>query len=146
MFSKCSKVGFSYVPELVRAHRGKEAYISLTSDDGVLSKTAPMDDPRIEWVRNRVYQALDIRELEVFEELLERDDGEVERCLLKYLNDTPEENEASILFYKVIKEEEEEVEVECGKFESSMFLSFLLFLLADSVTGDASSSVNSAVP
>ncbi|XP_076453104.1 dynein axonemal heavy chain 10-like [Babylonia areolata] len=72
-----------------------------------------MDDPRIEWVRNRVYQALDIQELEVFEELLERDDGEVERCLLKFLNDTPEENESSVLFYKVIKEEEEEVEVEC---------------------------------
>ena len=73
-----------------------------------------MDDPRIEWLRNRVYQALDIQDLEVFEELLERDDGEVERCLLKYLNDTPDESESSILFYKVTREEEEEVEVECG--------------------------------
>lgn len=73
-----------------------------------------MDDPRIEWIRNRVYQALDIQEIEIFEELLERDDGEAERRLLKFLNDTPEESESSILLYKIIREEEEEVEVECG--------------------------------
>lgn len=103
----------SYVPEVVRVHHGGTR---PTSYDGVLSQTAAMDDPRIEWVRNRVYQALNIQELEVFEELLERDDGEVERCLLKYLNDTPEEHEASVLFYKIIREEEEEVEVECGEF------------------------------
>ncbi|PVD32839.1 hypothetical protein C0Q70_08286 [Pomacea canaliculata] len=72
-----------------------------------------MDDPRIEWIRNRVYQALDIQEIEIFEELLERDDGEAERRLLKFLNDTPEESESSILLYKIIREEEEEVEVEC---------------------------------
>lgn len=103
----------SYVPEVVRVHHGGTR---SSSYDGVLSQTAAMDDPRIEWVRNRVYQALNIQELEVFEELLERDDGEVERCLLKYLNDTPEEHEASVLFYKIIREEEEEVEVECGEF------------------------------
>lgn len=74
-----------------------------------------MDDPRIEWVRDRVYAALDIKENEVFEELLERDDGEAERLLGKYLNDSPEEGESSVLFYKVVREEEEEVEVECGK-------------------------------
>ena len=77
-----------------------------------------MDDPRIEWIRDRVHCALDINENEVFEELLEREDGELERRLGKYLNDTPEEGEASILFYKVIKEEEEEVEVECGKLKA----------------------------
>ena len=74
-----------------------------------------MDDPRIEWIRNRVYHALDIKEHEVFEELLERSDGEFERQLGKFLNDTPEENESAILFYKLVVEEEEEVEVECGK-------------------------------
>ncbi|CAG5126036.1 unnamed protein product, partial [Candidula unifasciata] len=72
-----------------------------------------MDDPRIEWLRDRVYEALDIQGNEVFEELLERDDGEYERRLGKYLNDTPEEGETAILFYKVVREEEEEVEVEC---------------------------------
>lgn len=73
-----------------------------------------MDDPRIEWIRNRVHQSLDINEVEVFEELLERDDGEIERQLGKFLNDTPDDNESSILFYKIVREEEEEVEVECG--------------------------------
>merc|ERR1739842_42928 len=72
-----------------------------------------MDDPRIEWIRDRVYNALDIKENEVFEELLEREDGEFERNLGKFLNDSPEEGESSILFYKIVKEEEEEVEVEC---------------------------------
>ncbi|XP_059165934.1 dynein axonemal heavy chain 10-like isoform X2 [Physella acuta] len=72
-----------------------------------------MDDPRIEWIRDRVYDALDIQEKEVFEEILEREDGEFERRLGKYLNDTPVEGETSILFYKIVREEEEEVEVEC---------------------------------
>lgn len=73
-----------------------------------------MDDPRIEWLRDRVYAALDIQGNEVFEELLERDEGEFERRLGKFLNDTPEEGETAILFYKIVKEEEEEIEVECG--------------------------------
>ncbi|KAL3856163.1 hypothetical protein ACJMK2_010948 [Sinanodonta woodiana] len=72
-----------------------------------------MDDPRIEWLRDQVYLALDIQEKDVFEDLLDRDDGVWERALGKFLNDTPDENESSILFYKIIKEEEEEVEVEC---------------------------------
>jgi hypothetical protein len=75
-----------------------------------------MDDPRFEWVGKQVALALDINEPEAFEELLERDDGVSERGLGKFLNDTPEENESSILFYKIIREEEEEVEVECGMF------------------------------
>lgn len=72
-----------------------------------------MDDPRFEWVGKQVALALDIKEPEVFEELLERDDGVFERGLGKFLNDTPEDTESSILFYKIIREEEEEVEVEC---------------------------------
>ena len=75
-----------------------------------------MDDPRIEWIRDRVYQALDITDNEVFDELLNREDGEAERAIAKFLNETPEEHEQSILFYKVIQEEEEEVEVECGEY------------------------------
>ena len=74
-----------------------------------------MDDERIDWIRQQVFLALDIKENEVFEELLDRDDGIWERELGKFLNDTPEENESSVLFYKITKEEEEEVEIECGK-------------------------------
>lgn len=80
-------------------------------------KITTMDDPRIEWVRDRIYAALDVKEKEVFEELLEREDGEFERRLGKYLNDTPEEGETSILFYKTVREEEEEIEVECGMYQ-----------------------------
>ena len=80
--------------------------------------TRKMDDERIQWIQKQVFLALDIKELEVFEELLDRDDGLLERQLGKFLNDTPEENESSVLFYKITKEEEEEVEVECGKYVS----------------------------
>ncbi|XP_067933398.1 uncharacterized protein [Watersipora subatra] len=72
-----------------------------------------MDDPRIEWIRNQAYLALAITEPEVFEQLLDRDDGEGERNIAKFINDTPSDDAASLLFYKVVKEEEEEMEVEC---------------------------------
>ena len=77
-----------------------------------------MDDPRIEWIRDRVYLALEITENEVFTDLLEREDGEAERQIQGFLNETPEdcENAAPIVFYKDVVEEEEEVEVECGEF------------------------------
>ena len=81
-----------------------------------------MDDPRIEWLRNKVYHALDITEPEVFEDLLNRDDGEAERSVAKFLNETPEEGESSLIFYKIVQEEEEEVEVECGEFLFFLFL------------------------
>ena len=75
-----------------------------------------MDDPRIEWLRNRVYLALDIQENEVFEEFLSRDEGEAESIFAKFLNETPEiDTKAVIFFYKAVKEEFEEIEVECGK-------------------------------
>jgi len=73
-----------------------------------------MDDPRFEWIAKQVYQALDISEKEVFEDFLESEDGLYERQLSKFLNDTPEDNESSVIFYKVIREEEEDVVVECG--------------------------------
>ena len=73
-----------------------------------------MDDPRVEWIRDRVYLALDIQDPDVFEELLNREDGEAERGLSKFLNETPDGTESSVLFYKIVNEEEEEVEIECG--------------------------------
>ena len=74
-----------------------------------------MDDPRIEWIRDRVYLALDVQAPDVFEELLNRDDGHYEREIAAFLNDTPEDNVSAILFYKTLVEEEIEVEVECGE-------------------------------
>lgn len=75
-----------------------------------------MDDPRIEWIRNQAYLALAISDSDVFEQLLDRDDGEGERNIAKFINDTPTDDASSLLFYKVVKEEEDEVEVECGTF------------------------------
>ncbi|XP_071945421.1 dynein axonemal heavy chain 10-like [Antedon mediterranea] len=71
-----------------------------------------MDDVRFEWMRDRVNDALDIDDNEVFEELLSRDDGEFELQLAKFLNETPEEGRAAAIFYKTIREEEIEVEEE----------------------------------
>jgi hypothetical protein len=74
-----------------------------------------MDDLRIEWLRNYVYDALDIKEPQVFEELLSRDDGEAELTIASYLNETKAtDNQQALIFYKIVREEEEEVEVECG--------------------------------
>lgn len=75
-----------------------------------------MDDPRIEWLRDRVYLALNIKDSEIFEDLLNRDDGEPERDISKFLNETPEDGKSTLLFYKIIQEEEEEVEVEVGGY------------------------------
>lgn len=74
-----------------------------------------MDDVRFEWIRDRVYKGLEIKDDigEVFEELINRDDGECERILAKFLNETPDEDHLAIKFYKKEVEEEEEVEVEC---------------------------------
>ena len=74
-----------------------------------------MDDPRIEWLRDHTYQALDIIDQEVFDDLLNREDGEAERAIAKFLNETPDDQEPAILFYKHLIEEEEEIEVECGE-------------------------------
>ena len=76
-----------------------------------------MDDARIEWLRDRVFLALNIQDVNVFDELLNRDDGEPERDIAKFLNETPEDGKSAILFYKIVKEEEIEVEIECGKFD-----------------------------
>ena len=77
-----------------------------------------MDDPRIEWIRDRVYLALDIEDNDVFTDLLERDDGEAERHIQQFLNETPEDCESAlpVVFYKERVEETEEEEVECGQY------------------------------
>ena len=80
-----------------------------------------MDDVRFEWLRDKVYGALGVEDPEVFEELLNRDDGECERSLAKFLNETPEEGKAAAIFYKRLREEEIEVEVEIGEFNVVVF-------------------------
>lgn len=75
-----------------------------------------MDDIRVEWMRDSLFYSLKIDDNSVFEEFYDRNDGENERELAKFLNETPDEQLQALLFYKSVVEEEEEVEVECGKF------------------------------
>jgi hypothetical protein len=75
-----------------------------------------MDDLRVEWLRNYVYNALDISEPKVFDELLTADDGEAEMAILNFLNQTSaSEIPKPLMFYKIVNEVDEEIEVECGK-------------------------------
>ena len=78
-----------------------------------------MDDTRIEWMRNKMYLGLGITDPEVFDDLLSREDGRYENEILKFLNETPKEG-CTMIFYSKLKEEEEEIEVEAGKFRSSL--------------------------
>ena len=78
-----------------------------------------MDDTRIEWMRNKVYLGLGITDPEVFEDLLSREDGRYENEILKFLNETPKEG-CTVIFYAMLKEEEEEIEVEAGTFATNI--------------------------
>ncbi|PIK48528.1 putative dynein heavy chain 10, axonemal isoform X3 [Apostichopus japonicus] len=77
-----------------------------------------MDDVRFEWMRDKVYFALGISEPEVFEELINRDEGEFERALAKFLNETPDEGRSAAIFYKREMEEDIEVEIEVEPSEA----------------------------
>jgi len=73
-----------------------------------------MDDLRIEWLRDRVYDSLDVHQKDAFEELLSRNDGEAELMISKYLNQSTEDTECPLIFYKLVLEQEEDVEVDFG--------------------------------
>nr|XP_015221526.1 PREDICTED: dynein heavy chain 10, axonemal [Lepisosteus oculatus] len=72
-----------------------------------------LDDLRLEWIRNRVCASFYFPDEACFEELLNRADGEEEQKIIKFLNEqTSEESASSLLFFKAIREEEVEVEVQ----------------------------------
>ena len=60
----------------------------------------------------------------MFNELIGRDDGMYERSLQTYLNESTDETNPSILFYKTIRERTEEYEVEIGKSLLAIFTTF----------------------
>lgn len=60
-----------------------------------------------------MYLGLGITDPEVFDDLLTREDGRYENEILKFLNETPKEG-CTMIFYSMLKEEEEEIEVEAG--------------------------------
>lgn len=73
-----------------------------------------MDDLRVLWMRDRVYQAFGLTDPQLFEDLLNRDDGEAEDLILHFLNQTSDEEGASTLFfYRALVPEE--VDVESGE-------------------------------
>ncbi|XP_044777260.1 dynein axonemal heavy chain 10 isoform X1 [Neomonachus schauinslandi] len=72
-----------------------------------------MDDLRVLWMRDRVYAAFGITDPWLFEELLNRNDGEVEDLILHFLNQTSDEEGAlTLFFYRKVVPEEVEVEIE----------------------------------
>ncbi|XP_004753142.1 dynein axonemal heavy chain 10 isoform X1 [Mustela putorius furo] len=78
-----------------------------------------MDDLRVLWMRDRIYTAFGLTDPKLFEELLNRNDGEVEDLILHFLNQTSDEEGALPLFFyrKVVPEE---VEVEIGGQEGDV--------------------------
>ncbi len=72
-----------------------------------------IDDIRFIWIRDRVYDALDIEGEEVFEELLQQSDSVNERQLAKFLNETAAEYEEAVIFYKTqaLEDVEEQIQV-----------------------------------
>uniref|UniRef100_A0A4W5NCU9 Dynein axonemal heavy chain 10 n=1 Tax=Hucho hucho TaxID=62062 RepID=A0A4W5NCU9_9TELE len=86
-----------------------------------------LDDPRVEWIRNRVYSCFYLPEPGCFEELLSRGDGEEEQKIIRFLNEVTEEESAStLLFFKGVNEEEIEVEIPIAHL--SCYLSDFVFL------------------
>lgn len=73
------------------------------------------DDLRVEWIRQRVCAGFNL-ELNYFDELLSRGDGEEEEKMIRYLNVVSEKDSPScLLFFKSIREEEVEVDIPVGK-------------------------------
>lgn len=80
-----------------------------------------MDDPRLEWMINKISLGLDIKSQDVFEDILSREDGNNELKMLHFFNmSTQEEGTLTLLFYKQTIQEEEEVEVEYCKSVSTL--------------------------
>ncbi|XP_053509735.1 dynein axonemal heavy chain 10 isoform X2 [Ictalurus furcatus] len=79
-----------------------------------------LDDPRLQWIRDRVNAAFHLPEPDCFEELLSRGDGEEERKILQFLNQvTEEEITSALLLFKRIWEEEVQVMIPIEKPKES---------------------------
>ena len=76
-----------------------------------------MSDIRLNWIKQRVYELLNIIDDAVFKEFLERDDEKFKEELLHYLSQTQDGSEIAMLFYRVRRQEEERIEVEITESE-----------------------------
>ena len=70
-----------------------------------------MDDYRIMWFKEQVYRSLAIKEEDIFNDFMTRDDGKFSTELKKDLDSNSSKHAPAILFYLGEPEEEEEVEV-----------------------------------
>jgi hypothetical protein len=80
-----------------------------------------MDDIRYLWLRDEIFNGLDIKEQEVFEEFIGRDDGENEMKIAKFMNQTEEDEDYALIFHKEEVEEEMEIQVEMSKYLLRVF-------------------------
>ena len=87
-----------------------------------------MDDLRYLWLRDKVFSYLNINELNVFEEFMNRDDSENEMKIAKFMNQTAEDEDWALIFYKELKEEEIEVQIELSKSALAFFRQLLIGL------------------
>jgi len=93
----------------------KKQIVRIASgDDCTLLK---MSGIRLNWIRERVYELLNISDYDVFSEFLERDGERFKGELLRYLSQTQDGSEIAMLFYKVRRQEEERIEVEITESE-----------------------------
>lgn len=70
-----------------------------------------MDDYRIVWFKEQVYRSLSIKEEDIFNHFMTRDDGKYKNELKQQLDSESSKHAPAILFYLGEREEEEEVEV-----------------------------------
>lgn len=78
-----------------------------------------MDDVRYLWLRDKVFAGLKIKDLDVFEEFINRDEGDNEMKIAKFMNQTEEDDDFALIFHKETKEEEVEVQVELCKLKKN---------------------------
>ena len=76
-----------------------------------------MNDPRVTWMQTKIFEGLQMApdQADRFEDFLDRDHEKEGRKLMKFLNETPEEDESFLIFYKMIRREDREILVEYGK-------------------------------
>jgi len=76
-----------------------------------------MEDLRVEWLCSRVYDSLDLPHKDAFDELLSRNSGTAEIMIIKYLDESSEDTKRPLIFYTLVLEQDELIEVECGSLD-----------------------------
>ena len=70
-----------------------------------------MEDKRLSWMKSRIYNALELTDEELFQNLMKRDGDKVSKQLLEFMNQPSDQYSPAIIFYCIQHEVEEMVEV-----------------------------------